>query len=58
MPDQTAARRARELTKVFLLWGYHKRYIQIKGQILKQTLQAHITKSRATAYHLCHKRLT
>jgi len=57
MPDQTAARIARELTKVFSVMGlpqvvHSDQGANFESTILKQTLQAYgITKSRTTAYH-------
>ena len=57
MPDQTASRIVRELTKVFSVMGLPQVLHSDQGDnfesaILKQTLQAYgITKSRTTAYH-------
>ena len=57
MPDQTAVRIVRELTKVFPVMGlpqvlHSDQGASFKSTILKQTLQAYgITKSRTTAYH-------
>ena len=57
MPDQKAARIARELTKVFSVMGlpqvlHSDQGTNFESTILKQTLQAYgVTKSRTTAYH-------
>ena len=57
MPDQTAVRIVRELTKVFSVMGlpqvlHSDQGANFESTILKQTLQAYgITKSRTTAYH-------
>ena len=57
MPDQTAVRIVRELTKVFSVMGlpqvlHSDQGANFESKILKQTLQAYgITKSRTTAYH-------
>ena len=57
MPDQKAARIARELTKVFSVMGlpqvlHSDQGTNFESTIIKQTLQAYgVTKSRTTAYH-------